>query len=385
MKAKFLSMAALVALSLGVVSCSDNNDDLEVKSAKESALEAAIDPYVDNTVLPVYAEMADKAILLSDLCETMQTKHAAGTLTSADVKAAGEAWKASRKAWERSEAFLFGPAAQHNIDPHIDSWPLDKAAMDDLLADIRNGKKLDIANNFNYGLLGFHSVEYLLFELDASEQNSLVHSLNYTAEELTYLVTVANDLRDQCVLLEACWAGMDNISEAKRKILEDAELDYGEEYGWEMKNAGKAGSRFKSYQDAAEEVLQGCIDIADEVGNVKIGRPNSASSEEDKNYIESPYSLNSIEDFEDNIISIENSYIGTRSGDKSISDYVKSKDAELDKRLRQAITDSRAAIRAIPEPFAKNATCDAADKAVKMVGTDLVDVLTEVYNLLGKY
>lgn len=378
-------MAALVALSLGVVSCSDNNDDLEVKSAKESALEAAIDPYVDNTVLPVYAEMADKAILLSDLCETMQTKHAAGTLTSADVKAAGEAWKASRKAWERSEAFLFGPAAQHNIDPHIDSWPLDKAAMDDLLTDIRNGKKLDIANNFNYGLLGFHSVEYLLFELDASEQNSLVHSLNYTAEELTYLVTVANDLRDQCVLLEACWAGMDNISEAKKKILEDAELDYGEEYGWEMKNAGKAGSRFKSYQDAAEEVLQGCIDIADEVGNVKIGRPNSASSEEDKNYIESPYSLNSIEDFEDNIISIENSYIGTRSGDKSISDYVKSKDAELDKRLRQAITDSRAAIRAIPEPFAKNATCDAADKAVKMVGTDLVDVLTEVYNLLGKY
>lgn len=385
MKAKFLSMAALVALSLGVVSCSDNNDDLEVKSAKELALEAAIDPYVDNTVLPVYAEMADKAILLSDLCETMQTKHAAGTLTSADVKAAGEAWKASRKAWERSEAFLFGPAAQHNIDPHIDSWPLDKAAMDDLLADIRNGKKLDIANNFNYGLLGFHSVEYLLFELDASEQNSLVHSLNYTAEELTYLVTVANDLRDQCVLLEACWAGMDNISEAKKKILEDAELDYGEEYGWEMKNAGKAGSRFKSYQDAAEEVLQGCIDIADEVGNVKIGRPNSASSEEDKNYIESPYSLNSIEDFEDNIISIENSYIGTRSGDKSISDYVKSKDAELDKRLRQAITDSRAAIRAIPEPFAKNATCDAADKAVKMVGIDLVDVLTEVYNLLGKY
>lgn len=385
MKAKFLSMAALVALSLGVVSCSDNNDDLEVKSVKESALEAAIDPYVENTVLPVYAEMADKAILLSDLCETMQTKHAAGTLTSADVKAAGEAWKASRKAWERSEAFLFGPAAQHNIDPHIDSWPLDKAAMDDLLADIRNGKKLDIANNFNYGLLGFHSVEYLLFELDASEENSLVHSLNYTAEELAYLVTVANDLRDQCVLLEACWAGMDNISEAKRKILEDAELDYGEEYGWEMKNAGKAGSRFKSYQDAAEEVLQGCIDIADEVGNVKIGRPNSASSEEDKNYIESPYSLNSIEDFEDNIISIENSYIGTRSGDKSISDYVKSKDAELDKRLRQAISDSRAAIRAIPEPFAKNATCDAADNAVKMVGTDLVDVLTEAYNLIGKY
>lgn len=385
MKTKFLSMAAIVALCLGAVSCSDNNGDDTELTAKEKSLESAIAPYVKNTVLPVYKEMADNAILLSDLCETMQSKHAAGTLAKADVEAAGNAWKASRKAWERSEAFLFGPAAQHNIDPHIDSWPLDKAAMDDLLALIRSGQKLDINNNFNYGLLGFHSVEYLLFELDAAEENSLVHNLNYTAEELTYLVTVANDLRDQCVLLEACWAGMDNISEQKKQILADAELDYGENYGWEMTHAGQAGSRFISFQDAAEEVLQGCIDIADEVGNVKIGRPHSQQNEEDKNYIESPYSLNSVEDFEDNIISIENSYTGTLDGDKSISDYVKSKDADLDKRVRQTIADSRAAIRAIPEPFAKHAAEATAGAAVTKVGTDLVNVLNEAYQLLGKY
>lgn len=383
---KIFTFAVVSALCFGAVSCSDSkSDEPAAMSAKEKALSNAIQPYIDHTVLPTYREMADNAIRLADCCKTIKSKHAAGTLSQTDITAAGEAWKASRKAWERSEAFLFGPAAQHNIDPHIDSWPLDKAAMDDLLADIRAGKNWDIANNFGYGLLGFHSVEYLLFELDASGNASRPHSCDYTAEELTYLLAVAEDLRDQCVLLEACWAGSDNISDAKKAILENAELDYAEDYGWEMKHAGEAGSRFKTFQAAAEEVLQGCIDIADEVGNTKIGRPHTAADEDDRNYIESPYSLNSIEDFEDNIISIEHSYAGSEPGDASISDYVKSVNPELDKRMRAAIADARAAIRAIPEPFAKNATGAIAGNAVKVVGSDLVEVLEEVYALIGQH
>ena len=114
-----------------------------------------------------------------------------------------------------------------------------------------------------------------------------------------------------------------------------------------MKNAGRGGSRFKTYQEAAEEIIQGCIDIADEVGNTKIGRPHFGASEEDRNYIESPYSLNSIEDFVDNIISIRNSYCGASGATASISDYVKKHDAALDTRMRKAIDDAIAAIKAI--------------------------------------
>ena len=326
----------------------------------------------------MYEAMADAAIELYDLCETMQSKHAAGTLSSADVAAAGEAWKKARKSWELSESFLFGPAANHYIDPHIDSWPLDRAAMDDLLRDIRNGKNWNIENHGGYGLLGFHSIEYLLFQLSDDENSSLTHSTDYSAEELVYLMAVVEDLRNQCVCLEACWAGTDNISAEKQDILEEAELDFGEDYGWEMKNAGQAGSRFKTYQAAAEEILSGCIDIADEVGNTKIGRPAQGASEEDKNYIESPYSLNSIEDFADNIISIRNSYRGPAEGVASISDYVKSVNPELDAELCNAIEEAIAAIRAIPEPFTKTATGPEAAKAVTVVGEDLVNVLEKV-------
>lgn len=377
---KFTKFLMIGALALFAVSCSDDNDEPKVDdnlSAKEKTLQAATQDYVDHTVLPTYSKMADAAVRMQKLCHAMQDKHAAGTLTSDDVKAAGEAWKEARKYWELSEAFLFGPAANHNIDPHIDSWPLDKAAMDNLLVQIRNGNSWSLENNGGYGLIGFHAVEYMLFELSADENTALVHSTNYTPEELEYLVAVADDLCQQCVCLEACWAGTENISTEKRAILEDAELDYGENYGWEMKNARQAGSRFKTYQECAEEIIQGCIDIADEVGNTKIGRPHMGSSEEDKNYIESPYSLNSIEDFADNIRSIKNAYTGSQSGDASVSDYIKSKDAAVDAKVRAAIDNAIAKIELIPEPFAKNATGVQSEAAVKAAGETLVEALEE--------
>lgn len=382
---KILSLYLMTAATLASCSGNDSPDDNEGLSQKEMAISRAADEYVDNTVLPTYKDMADAAIELHDLCLAIQSKHEAGTLTGADIKAAGESWKKSRKSWELSEAFLFGPAANHNIDPHIDSWPLDKAAMDDLLAEIRSGKKnWSLDNNGGYGLIGFHSVEYMLFELSADGNTSLTHSTDYTPEELVYLTAVTEDLRNQAVCLEACWAGTDNVSSLKQSILEDAELDYGEEYGWEMKNAGVGGSRFKTFQQVAEEIIQGCIDIADEVGNTKIGRPHSAASEEDKNYIESPYSLNSIEDFADNIISIRNSYSGRVAGVPSLSDYVRTVNPELDSKLKKAIEDAITAIRAIPEPFTKTAAGKEAANAVQVVGEDLVEILEEVYDTIIK-
>ena len=383
---KFSKTFLLPLCAVSLAACSDNSDEPNGgsdSSSKELMLQAATEAYVDNTVLPTYRSMADAAIEMRDLCHTMQDKHEDGTLTVNDIKAAGEAWKEARKHWELSEAFLFGPAANHNIDPHIDSWPLDKAAMENLLVQIRNGNSWSLENNGGYGLIGFHSVEFMLFQLSEDENTSLVHSADYTPEELEYLVAVADDLCQQCVCLEACWAGTDNITTIKQDILEDAELDYDEEYGWEMKNAGKPGSRFKTYQEAAEEIIQGCIDIADEVGNTKIGRPHMGSSVEDKNYIESPYSLNSIEDFADNIRSVRNAYLGSKSGDASVSDYVKSVDSSADAEVRTAIENAIAAIELIPEPFAKNATGSLSEAAMKAAGETLVDALEKAMSAVN--
>ncbi len=385
---KLLNIALAATLMIGFTACSDDDDNNgpgNELSQKEKTFKAAIVPYVDNTIVPTYKGMADNAILMSDACNAIAEAFDNGTLTSEHVKAAGNYWNLCRDYWEKSEAFLYGAAADYNIDPHIDSWPLDKNAMEELLVDLRGGKSWTIDNNAGYGLLGFHAVEYMLFELSEDGNTSLPHNTNYTREELVYLCTVAEDLRNQCVRLEASWAGMENVSVEKQDILAEAELEPSINYGWSMKNAGEGGSLYKTYQEAAEDLVQGCIDIADEVGNTKIGRPANGSSEDDKNDIESPYSLNSINDFVGNIISIRNAYQGSNAGDASISDYIKSVNPALDTKVKAQIEECIVLIKKIPEPFAKSATGPEADAAVTAVGTDLVDTLEEVMTALSRY
>ncbi|MBE6295387.1 MAG: hypothetical protein E7086_02615 [Bacteroidales bacterium] len=385
---KLLNIALAATLMIGFTACSDDDDNNgpgNELSQKEKTFKAAIVPYVDNTIVPTYKGMADNAILMSDACNAIAEAFDNGTLTSEHVKAAGNYWNLCRDYWEKSEAFLYGAAADYNIDPHIDSWPLDKNAMEELLVDLRGGKSWTIDNNAGYGLLGFHAVEYMLFELSEDGNTSLPHNTNYTREELVYLCTVAEDLRNQCVRLEVSWAGMENVSVEKQDILAEAELEPSINYGWSMKNAGEGGSLYKTYQEAAEDLVQGCIDIADEVGNTKIGRPANGSSEDDKNYIESPYSLNSINDFVGNIISIRNAYQGSNAGDASISDYIKSVNPALDTKVKAQIEECIVLIKKIPEPFAKSATGPEADAAVTAVGTDLVDTLEEVMTALSRY
>ena len=386
---KFISILAGGALVLA--SCDSNDIDPTNLDAKETAFKEIVTPYVNNTVIPTYKGMAENAVLLAEACATMQEKHESNTLAESDIKAACDAWLACRDYWEKSEAFLYGPAADYNIDPHIDSWPLDKVQMETLLKNISAGQTWD-AGTLGVGLLGFHATEYMIFELNEAGDKSQTHSTSYSAAELEYLCGVADDLRDQCVYLYACWAGLDNIANNYAEILEAAELEpTADGYGWQMVNAGQAGSIYKTYQAAVETLVQGCIDIADEVGNTKIGTPNKAASagsadaiEAAKNYIESPYSLNSIVDFVGNIVSIKNCYEGSKAGDASVSEYIKTVDANLDAKVKQLIEESMDVISSIPEPFAENATCEAANNAVVKVGEELVAALEDVYAAISK-
>lgn len=381
-------LACSLVLAAGPASCSDDDapaDNL-AESAKEQALKRAVEPFVSHTVIPTYRGMADAALELYKKCQTILDHFDAGTLTEADIASAGQSWNEARSYWELSEAFLFGAATDYNIDPHIDSWPLDKVSMDAMLGNEGQMAQMSpeyVSNNLGYGLLGFHAVEYLLFELSADGQQSQTHSTSYTRQQLVYLTAVAGDLSLQCTRLEASWAGLEGVTAEKQQMLADAELEPTRNYGESMLHAGQGGSLYKNYQDAAEEIIQGCIDIADEVGAQKIGRPNGAASQEDVNYIESPYSLNSIVDFRDNIVSIRNAYEGSRADDASISDYIRSVNPDLDTRVSQAIEASIQAIEAIPEPFAQTATGPEATRAIEVIA-ELSRTLSEVSTQLAK-
>lgn len=353
-------------------------------SAKESALKAAVNPYIDNVVVPTYKGMADNAVLLAKKCNEMLEAGVNG-VTVDMVKEAQGYWLKSRDYWEKSEAFLFGAAADYNIDPHIDSWPLDHNKLQTVLNLLKAGQNLEAAD-FGSGLLGFHSIEYMLFELSADGTKSSPRT-TFAAEELTFLAAVADDLAQQCALLEQAWAG--EVSAEKQALLDAAELEASRNYGDEMKNAGQAGSLYKTYQEAAEEIIDGCVTIADEVANTKMGAPYrgvNGQADGDRNYIESPYSLNSIVDFVGNIISIENVYVGkgVEGGTHaSISNYIEGVNLALDTKVKTLIAESKTAINAIPEPFAKSAGSTATKTAIDKVN-ELVAALELVASELAK-
>lgn len=391
---KIFKMPVYVALGVmaatGFVSCDkENNNEITGLYTKEQALNDAVIPYVDNTVVSTYRSLADGALKLMNACN--EAKEAFGTdNTKAQQKIdeAGNYWKESRKYWELSEAFLFGAASDYNIDPHIDSWPLDKAAMDQLLnnsgmmAAIGEGGGAYVSANLGYGLLGFHAIEYMLFQLDNTgyvSESRKVETLDRNG--MIYMAAVAEDLCFQCIRLEASWAGIENVTEEKQNILTENELEPTFNYGQSMKNAGQGGSKYVNYTDAAQEIIQGCIDIADEVRGQKIGKPAKGSSEDDKNYIESPYSLNSITDFADNIRSISNAYQGINDTDKSISDYIASVNPEKDTAVKNAVDEAIAAIQKMPEPFAKHATEKTSTDAMEAIDV-LITALEEVNKIL---
>ncbi|MBQ7531217.1 MAG: hypothetical protein IJT12_05875 [Paludibacteraceae bacterium] len=391
MKKKFILFAAC---ALGLVACGGGGT--QVTSDKEEALQRAATPYVQNTVIATYSKMADEGLVLLDKCTQILAAQEAGSDYSGLMAEAGTAWRAMRKSWEQSEAFLYGPAAAHNIDPHIDSWPLDFNAMNALLNDAAKMADLEeeggsyVGDKLGYALKGFHAAEYLLFESVIQDGRAVgtgkTHAANLTHAEAVYLLGIVEDLTQQAILLEDCWSG-GNISDAKKAVITDEEgesMSYDENYGSYMTNAGNAGSTYVTFQEVAEEIIAGCADIAGEVADLKMGNPYISSTPEERDYIESPYSCTSTIDFADNIRSIQHSYCGAQAGDYSISNYVYRQNAELDAKVRKAIEDAIAAIEAIQD-FENTAkgnpqVKDAIDKVA-----ELEEILSdEVLPLLSK-
>ena len=386
-----LFIAGLTALAVCLVAC--ENKGGEVISDKEAALQRAVTPYVNNTVVATYSAMADAGLTLLEQTETILDKVSKGEDYSKEIKDAGTSWRLMRKYWEQSEAFLYGPAAAHNIDPHIDSWPLDFNAMNALLHDAERMKAIEeeggsyVGDKLGYALKGFHAAEFLLFESVEKDGRAVgtgkPHAANLTHAEAVYLYGIVEDLTQQAILLEYCWAG--EVSAAKQKILEDGEVDtFEDKYGWQMMNAGKAGSTYVTYQEAAEEIVAGCVDIAGEVAELKMGNPYVSSTAEERDYIESPYSCTSTIDFADNIRSIQHAYCGTQAGDHSISNYVYQQNAELDAKVRKTIEEAIAAIEAIDD-FENTAQNNPTVKAAIDKVAELEELLDDdVLPLLSK-
>lgn len=111
---------------------------------------------VDEVIVSNYEKLSYRATTLLEKLTELKNNPSADT-----VKAARDAWRATRIPWERSEAYLFGPVDTLGVDPKVDSWPVQKDQLDGALGGY--DPELSNIDGFPVNMKGFHAIEYLLF------------------------------------------------------------------------------------------------------------------------------------------------------------------------------------------------------------------------------
>ena len=333
----------------------------ELNKEQETYLRNVLSGLVSNVIVPTYTKLADDVEDLEKTLNGLTTNN----ITQAQINKACEDFKDARENWELSEAFLMGAASDFDIDPTIDSWPLNRSL---LLAYFNNGMNDEMLEDAT--ILGFHALEFILFrngqprkvaEFQGDDTYKNFEKIT-GAQELKYAQTISTLLKQRCFQLQVAWEGEKNASRVS--VVKAAGLDYtteaGLSYGDNLILAGQENSKstFTSLEDAIAQVLSddegSCVGIANEVGTAKIANPFAAG---DISYVESPYSYNSITDFQDNIRSIRNVWYGSTNGTPasiSFYNFFQSVDASnVNTSVTGAFNDAINKIGAMPAPFVK--------------------------------
>ncbi len=311
---KTLLIAGLATVTL--FACKKNDDNNGTTNTTEdfkTTEQKSLNDFVDVVALPQYTDLALKADALNSAVVALNANATENNLTTAK-----NAWKDMRGVWEQCEGFLFGPVEDKEYDPNMDTWPTDYVQMDSLL-NSNVALSQGTLQNITLSLRGFHPLEYILFGEPASPRTAT----GITARQKEYMVSLAFDLQTNCHALATNWApSSDN-------------------YAGLVKTAGYGSSKYTSRREVFLAIADGLVGICGEVGTGKMQDPLGATAADaNAQLVESPYSGNSVADFKNNIIGLENVYI-TRYGGKngrSVSDVVKANNQALDNKIRTQIS-----------------------------------------------
>lgn len=363
-KDKTYGMTAIGACA-NIVSELDNANKAismaNLTTEQETYLRNVLDNIVNNVIIPTYTDLAND---VEDLEKTLKGL-TVNNITQAQINKACEDFKNARQHWERSEAFLGGPASDFDIDPTIDSWPLNRT----LLVNYFN-KGMDEDMLDDQSILGFHALEFILFrdgqprkvsELQGKDTYKRFENIT-GAQELAYAQTICKLLKERCFQLQVSWEGEKNANRVA--VVKAANLEYttenGLNYGENLTSAGiNSKSTFPTLKAAISQILNydegSAAAIATEVGAKKIANPFANG---DISYVESPYSYNSISDFQDNIRSIRNIWYGSTTGNPvsvSFNGFFNSisNGNNINKEVVNAIESTITKIGEMPNPFVK--------------------------------
>ncbi|MEP7142292.1 MAG: imelysin family protein [Ferruginibacter sp.] len=305
---KKVTIAALTILMIGLAACKKNDDPGPGNDNFETLKSTVLTDFTNIVAVPGYSALDNSAGALSTAIQNLNTDASEANLTAAKT-----AWKNMRGVWEKCEGYLFGPVEDNDYDPNMDTWPTDYVQMDSLLKST-NALTVNDLQNITLSLRGYHPIEYIIF---GDHGNRTAASI--TARQKAYMVSLTTDLKTTCHALYLSWTS--------------APVNFAQQ----VVTAGIGSTVYTKKQQAYLAIVEAMIAICEEVGEGKMKEPFDAR---DPSIVESPYSGNSVSDFKDNIIGLQNVYLGKfGAGDgKGINDLVAVKNIALDNKLQSQIT-----------------------------------------------
>jgi predicted lipoprotein len=184
--------------------------------------------------------------------------------------------------------------------------------MDSLLTSTNPLEVSDI-QSATLSLRGYHPIEYIIFGDHGSRK-----AADITARQKKYMISLATDLRSTCHALYNSWTAAPT------------------NFAQEVTKAGSGSTKYAKKQEVYLAIVEGLIGICEEVGEGKMKEPYEAK---DPSIVESPYSGNSVQDFKNNIVGLQNVYLGKYKEDgKGINDLVAQKNLSLDNKIQSQLT-----------------------------------------------
>jgi putative iron-regulated protein len=317
---KSISVLAIVMI-VAFAACKKDDETTTATDNPDVVKQSILNDLAANVIVATYDDMKAKANQLATDIATLNTQ-----TTEANLAACRQSWLGVRQAWERSEGFLFGPVATNNIDPRIDTWPVNYQSLDSVLKNNQTYSDSYI-ESLEDGLRGFHPIEYILFGQDGKKA-----APDFTQNQKDYLVALVENLK---------------------KLCNAAADDWHNGHTTDFTTPGGT-SVYGTQREVYEELVNAMAGICDEVANGKIKEPYDMK---DPSLEESPFALNSIKDFTDNIRSVENIYTGKYTADgRGMEDFVKMYNLSLHNKISQNIQAAINSLNNITVPFGQAIT-----------------------------
>ncbi|RYE23461.1 MAG: hypothetical protein EOP51_10435 [Sphingobacteriales bacterium] len=302
------SLLAIAAATMLLSACSKDKDPETTTPVDFNALKTEVlTNFTNNIAVACYKDLSDASDKLYSSLEALNT-----SATDANLLAARNSWKSMRTVWEQCEGFLFGPVEDNNYDPNMDTWPTDYVQMDSLLNSSASLEVSDI-EQVTLSLRGYHPIEYIIFGDHGARKASEI-----TDRQKKYMISLATDLKNTCHALHTSWTQAP------------------ENFAQQVLTAGTGSNKYAKKQEVFIAIVDGMTGICEEVGEGKMKEPFDA---QDPTIVESPYSGNSLADFKNNIIGLQNVYLGKYTTDgKGLNDLVAEKNKSLDNKIQAAMT-----------------------------------------------